>query len=256
MIKKKSKMNKIIMWGLIATASVSLASVGFASWVINTIVPSDNKNINVSVGEVGTKSLTASVTSAEADLKVSFDHDNKGTNFTNEHPETEKEKLDFTIKTTITTAENVYISKVLSKLEYKFTIGTALSDLINKNAPEENTKYINTPSFIGANNISTVTFNWNETANSLTSTTLTPDNTPTFTVKPGTSGVGNTFVVNATFKFEWGAAFKNTNPASTITDTTLTKEVLGQRLQAFKAAYDKVKTETFLSVVVTPVVKQ
>ncbi len=251
MIKKKSKMNKIIMWGLIATASVSLASVGFASWVINSITPSGSNNIKVGVGEVKTKSLTATVNSTPDDLKVSFDHDDKGTNFAND--DNGKEKLDFTIKTTITTAENVYISKVLSKLEYKFTIGTALSDLINKDAAEDDTKYINTPSFIGADNISTVTFNWNETANSLTSTTLNPDKTPTFTVEPGTSGVGNTFVVNATFKFEWGAAFKNSNPASTKIEGSYTKEFLEQRLKAFRNAYND--KGTFLSVVVTPVAK-
>ena len=259
MIKKRSKMNKIIMWGLIATASVSLASVGFASWVINTIVPSESKNINVSVGEVGTKNLTAAVNSTAEDLKVSFDN-NGGPNYTSDDSGTEK--LSFTINATYTTT-NTHIADVLGGVEFQFTVGKALTDLIGTG--DDATNYIATPNFYDdANKKSTIALTWN-TSNALDTKSYTPVGTFTTTLDSlgSVSGADQTLTFSTTFTFKWGKAFLGANPSSTKISTTgsdtttaLTKATLDARLQAFKAKYETIKTETFLSVVVTPVLRK
>ena len=257
MIKKRSKMNKIIMWGLIATASVSLASVGFASWVINTITPAQSDNVNVSVGDVVNHTLTASIETAETNLSVRFDHSGKGDNFTN--GDNKKEKLSFTIKNTFTAPTGTYIASLLGGVEYKFTIGPDLEKLINSTASSNDTKYIKSPSFIGTDNKSTITFNWSD-ANSLSGKTLNPT---TDTFKDGIAasayGTTNTFTFTTTFTFEWGLAFLGVNPCETNTGTadtesTLTMKTLTDRLTAFRQAYKA--DGTFLSIKVTPIAKK
>jgi len=250
MIKKNNKRNKIIMWGLIATASISLASVGFASFVINTMTPGTVDNITVNVGEVVDNTLTTKIDEKASDLSVSFDHDGKGTNFTNGDNETQD--LSFGIKTTFTAPEGVKIASLLKGVEFSFTIGEDLKSLIGTT---DETKYIKSPSFIGADNKSTIGFTWSD-SNYLTEKTLNPS-TDKFAIdlKDNASGADSTITFITTFTFEWGKAFLNTNPASTKTgdtDTTdsLTKATLISRLKAFKGAY---KTGgKFLSITVTP----
>ena len=259
MIKKRSKMNKIIMWGLIATASVSLASVGFASWVINTITPAQSDNVKVSVGDVVNHTLTASIETEGTNLSVSFDHNGNNKNFTNGNGNVNNEKLSFTIKNTFTAPTGTYIASLLGGVEYKFTIGADLEKLINSTASSNDTKYIKSPSFIGTDNKSTITFNWSD-ANSLSGKTLNPT---TDTFKDGIAasayGTTNTFTFTTTFTFEWGLAFLGVNPCETNTGTadtesTLTMKTLTDRLTAFRQAYKE--KGTFLSIKVTPIAKK
>lgn len=256
MIKKRSKMNNIIMWGLIATASVSLASVGFASWVINTITPSNKNNINVSVGKVGSKDLKAVVNSTTEDLTVRFDN-NGGPNYTNGDKITEK--LSFTIDATFSTTTSEYIASVLDGVEFQFTVGEALTSLIGTT---DATKYIEAPSFYDKNQKSTIAFTWNP-SNSLASKTYTPENTFTTTLGDSESGVGKTLTFSTTFSFKWGKAFLGDNPSSTKISTTgedtadaLTRATLDSRLQAFRTKYEGLTNPTFLSVIVTPVLRK
>lgn len=258
MIKKKSKMNKIIMWGLIATASVSLASVGFASWVINTIVPSNKNNINVSVGKVGSKDLKAVVNSTTEDLTVRFDN-NGGPNYTNGDEITEK--LSFTIDATFSTTTSTHIADVLGGVEFQFTVGEALTSLIGTT---DATKYIEAPSFYDTNKKSTIEFTWN-TSNVLESKTYTPAGTFITSLKDdiSISGADPTITFRTTFTFKWGKAFLGDNPSSTSISTTgsdtekaLTRATLNSRLQAFRTKYEGLTNPTFLSVIVTPVLRK
>jgi len=250
MIKKNNKRNKIIMWGLIATASISLASVGFASFVINTMTPGTVDNITVKVGEVVDNTLTTKIEEASV-LSVSFDHDGNGTNFGNGDNKTQD--LSFGIKTTFTAPTGVKIASLLKGVEFSFTIGEDLKSLIGTT---DETKYIKSPSFIGADNKSTIGFTWSD-SNYLTEKTLNPDKKDQFKVDIADSadGTSNTITFTTTFTFEWGKAFLNTNPASTTigdtdSDSSLTKTTLISRLKAFKGAY---KTGgKFLSITVTP----
>ncbi|MCI6788317.1 MAG: hypothetical protein MR606_00415 [Mollicutes bacterium] len=259
MIKKRSKMNKIIMWGLIATASVSLASVGFASWVINTITPTNGDNVKVTVGEVKNKSLIAKVNTEGTDLNVAFDNDAEkdttGGNFVND--DGKKEKLSFTIKTTFETGAT-QISDVLGGVDFDFTVGTDLQKLINASDSTGATNYIKAPSFIGTDNKSTIRFTWTGTACS--STALVPDKSAYFStgIQTNSSGAGKTFSFTTTFTFEWGSAFLNVNPNKTTigssdSTTALTRSSLETRLAAFRAAYND--KGSFLSVKITPVAK-
>ncbi len=254
MIKKNNKRNKIIMWGLIATASISLVSVGFASFVINTMTPGTVDNITVNVGDVVDNTLTTKIDEEASDLSVSFDHDGNGTNFTNGDNKTQD--LSFGIKTTFTAPTGVKIASLLKGVEFSFTIGEDLAKLINSSDTTGATNYINSPSFIGDGNKSTISFTWSD-SNYLTEKTLYPDKKDQFKVDIADSadGTSNTITFTTTFTFEWGKAFLNTNPASTKTGDTdatdsLTKATLISRLKAFKGAY---KTGgKFLSITVTP----
>lgn len=257
MIKKRSKMNNIIMWGLIATASVSLASVGFASWVINTITPTNGDNVKVTVGEVQNKSLIAKVNTAGTDLNVVFDNDAKkdttGGNFVNSDGKVEK--LSFTINATFETG-SAHISDVLGGVDFDFTVGADLTSLINET--DNSKSYIKKPSFIGDGNKSTIRLAWNGT--SYSSATLAP-NSPTFTtgLTASSSGEGQSFSFTTTFTFEWGNAFLSVNPNKTpigTSDTTetLTRKTLETRLANFRTAYNE--NGSFLSVKITPVAKQ
>lgn len=251
MIKKNNKRNKIIMWGLIATASISLASVGFASFVINTMTPGTVDNITVNVGEVVDNTLTTKINEEASDLSVSFDHDGKGTNFTNGDNKTQD--LSFGIKTTFTAPTGVKIASLLKGVEFSFTIGEDLKSLIGTT---DETNYIKSPSFIGDGNKSTISFTWSD-SNYLTEKTLYPDKKDQFKddIAGSADGTSNTITFTTTFTFEWGKAFLNTNPASTTigdtdSDSSLTKTTLISRLKAFKGAY---KTGgKFLSITVTP----
>jgi len=253
MIKKNNKRNKIIMWGLIATASISLASVGFASFVINTMTPGTVDNITVNVGNVVDNTLETTIEGA-SDLIVSFDHDGKGTNFANGDKNTED--LSFGITTTFTAPTGVKIASLSKGVEFSFTIGEDLAKLINSSDTTGATNYINSPSFIGADNKSTIGFTWSD-SNYLTEKTLYPDKKDQFKddIAGSADGTSNTITFTTTFTFEWGKAFLNTNPASTTigdtdSDSSLTKTTLISRLKAFKGAY---KTGgKFLSITVTP----
>lgn len=246
MIKKRSKMNNIIMWGLIATASVSLASVGFASWVINTIVPATSGNVDINVGAVETKSIKTTL--ELTDGKVSFDHDGTGKNYTNTDNKTQD--LEFKIKSTFTCLDNTQqIGSILKGVKFDFAFSDDLSALFGT---EEANKYIEAPFVTGDTSnpkSSTLGLTFNATNLNYESVSGTNDYLTTG-LATGSNGSSNTFAFTATFKFKWGAAFKSTNPASTPLDDTLTIEELTTRLNAFKTATTN-KTLN-LNVTVTP----
>ena len=58
---KKSRKSKIVLLSVLGLATVSLATVGFASWVISGVTPAEEKNITVSAGAVTDSSLIATI---------------------------------------------------------------------------------------------------------------------------------------------------------------------------------------------------
>lgn len=232
MIKKRSKMNNIIMWGLIATASVSLASVGFASWVINTIVPATSGNVNINVGAVETKSIKTTLVLTKGE--VSFEHDGKGTNYTNGGKKTED--LTFAINSTFECLDTTQkIGSILKGVKFDFNFSNDLAALFGT---EDANKYIEAPFVTGGTsnpNSSTLGLTFDATSFNYQTVTGTNDYLTTG-LATGSAGDKSTFAFTTTFKFKWGAAFKNTNPASTKLDNTLTISELTTRLNAFKTA--------------------
>ena len=231
MIKKKSKMNKIIMWGLIATASVSLASVGFANWVINTMAPAQSGDITIGIGAVKTKSISTELTLTDGTVK--FDHDDKGKNFTND--DNGVEDLKFIIKSKFTCADsNQKIGSILKGVKFDFDFSTELAALFGKT---DANKYIEAP-FVAdsATNSSSLKLTFDETTYAYKSVTGEISNYLETGLTDGAPGNTSTFEFSTTFTFRWGLAFGNTNPASTDVNAALTKDELINRLNAFKTA--------------------
>ena len=76
---KKSRKSKIVLFSVLGLATVSLATVGFASWVISGVTPATSDNITAEVGKIEDKTLSATITSTTEDLSVRFDNVKKGT---------------------------------------------------------------------------------------------------------------------------------------------------------------------------------
>lgn len=196
MIKKKSKMNKIIMWGLIATASVSLASVGFASYVINTITPSKNNNINVQIGKVENLAVTAELKAVGAgsatDLTVRFDNDNNNLNVGNGDGKTED--LEFAFEYTLSNSGDLSVAHAVKEVDIKFTnISNQINQMVNGN-------YITSPLID-----TTVAIDENGTGTTAAATTY-PNHKITYET--------NKITIISRFKFGWGSAFNGVNPSN------------------------------------------
>ena len=181
---KKSRKSKIVLLSVLGLATVSLATVGFASWVISSVTPATSNNITANVGQIEDKTLTASIDST-SDLGVRFDNLESGTVMGN--GDKQKEDLSFRIDTTITTTGPT-LKGVLTSVKYEFTLGDFLKNAINK-------KYITFESAAVVTNITV----------SDTSASATNGFEVVFTnVKSVT--------VKGTFSFGWGEAFNNDNP--------------------------------------------
>lgn len=241
---KKSRKSKIVLLSVLGLATVSLATVGFASWVISGITPATEQNIAVSAGTVTDTSLTAEILSG-ADLTVAFENKSSGGNFTN--GETGKvEDLDFGFSVKVTKGE----SSTLGGIKIEFKPSAAFEGLTGSTTDGDTADdYIVMP-YGGTTKVVTV----NEDASKI----QTLVNGGIVTVE---SSSATETIYKCSFKFAWGKAFLNVNPTNTpIGDsditTALTKSTLITRLKAFKDKFPAATEDTpLMSVVVTPVAK-
>lgn len=249
MIKKNNKRNKIIMWGLIATASISLASVGFASFVINQNVSSTVDGVAISVGAVSNQSITATAEEVAIGTAkgLSFDNLSSGNNIKN--GDGKVEKMSFKIKTTLSVSEGSSLVDLLTNVT--FTFNEALDNALSGN-------YITTP--FATNKKQTITFSKVDNVNNQLKASYT-DKTKNIVIDELQSGVLqfgeklNEVSFTTTFTCGWGSEFFNDNPGkitlgseSNETNKTLTVEDFTTRINALKTAVNG-KT---LSVTVTP----
>lgn len=251
MIKKRSKMNNIIMWGLIATASVSLASVGFASWVINTMVPDTTDNMDITVGAVSDKSITAEAVEEAIGQKkgLSFDNLESGSNITN--GDSGVEKLSFKIKTTLTIKEGSNFQDLLTSLS--FTFNDALNDAVTKNyitmpfvtSTTDRKQVVTLTKVTDSNNQFTVAYTKNTTG-----VAIDGASTGTFSYTAGKS-----IDITTTFTCGWGTEFNNQNPGlltigdkDEITNGKITMATFKTKIEGLRTAIGTKK----LNVTVTP----
>lgn len=250
MIKKRSKMNNIIMWGLIATASVSLASVGFASWVINTVVPGKADNMDITVGAVSDESITATA------VELANENNKKGLIFDNlangtvgssiQNGDNKVEKLSFTIKTTLTINDGNF-QDLLTSLS--FTFNDALDAAVNDS-------YITMP--FAKDKKQVITLIKQDSGNQFKVAYLPPSGVA---IK-GATGDTYSYTANAksieistTFTCGWGSAFNNQNPGKltisdedNITNNQITMATFKTKIEGLRTAIGTKK----LSVTVTP----
>ena len=74
----KKKTNKIVMYSLIGLATVSLAAVGFSSWIIDGSVDSSNNKVTVNVSNA--QDRTTLIELGTCDTNLSFDYKKNSTN--------------------------------------------------------------------------------------------------------------------------------------------------------------------------------
>lgn len=220
---KKSRKSKIVLFSVLGLATVSLATVGFASWVISEVTPSDPSNITVSAGSVVDNSLSVSISSSE--LVVRFDNNNAANGFGNNDNKTED--LEFSFTSTITG------SGTISGLKYKFTFdGDFKTELISAN-------YVT--SFASADEFTV------STTSEVTGATLQNESTITYD--------SNSKAFTSRFKFGWGSVFGGDNPSTAYAKASTTdgKATVVSNLNKFDTAAKKVTKTPWLKVVVTPV---
>ena len=229
---KKSRKSKIVLLSVLGLATVSLATVGFASWVISGETPVTSENISATVGEVVDNTLTAAITDT-TNISVNFDNvSGGGKNFANGDSKVEDLNVDFTA----TVTGNL---EKLSKVEFTFSPSKEFLAL-NGSSTDSNT----TDDYI--------VFPFSDS--STKKITLTKGGTYTLTgVANGstveTSPTDSVLTLTCSFKFAWGAAFGGKNPGDST--NTVDKADLVTRLKAFKQVFPTIGT--LMTITVTPV---
>ena len=181
---KKSRKSKIVLLSVLGLATVSLATVGFASWVISGVTPATSNNITAEVGSIVDNTLSASI-DGSSELAVRFDNLSTGTTMGNGDGQTQD--LDFTIDTTITTTGTT-LAGLLTSVKYEFTLGDFLKNAIRDNY---------------------ITFESSAIVASITGTDSHLTSTEGFTV---TNTSATKIKIARTFSFGWGTAFNSDNP--------------------------------------------
>ena len=240
---KKSRKSKIVLLSVLGLATVSLATVGFASWVISGVTPATQQNIAVSAGTVTDNSLIAEILSTpKPDLTVAFENKSSEGTFSNSGDGVEDLEFGFSVKVTGK-------KTVLGGIQIQFTPSADFEKLTGTTtASDTSDDYIVMP----YSSEKVVTVNIKE---ALANQELANGGTVTVS-----SSTDTETTYTCSFKFDWGKAFLNKNPTNTPTgpsDTAavLTKSTLITRLKAFKDNFPTASGDTpLMSVVVTPVV--
>ena len=227
---KKSRKSKIVLFSVLGLATVSLATVGFASWVISGVTPATNDNITAEVGKIEDKTLSAKITSTTEDLKVRFDNVAKNTeNAKFDNGDGNVEKLDFTIKTEITTTGTT-LKGLLASIDYEFTPTQLLTTAINNNYITFDSTKKNCAITISESNSVSVT-------------------DPTGVTSTVTDSSAQKITISSKFSFKWGEAFNKTNPG--YLEAT---SVNAEKIKTFVSTFGSpAESKALLTVKVTPV---
>lgn len=197
----KKKTNKIVMYSLIGLATVSLAAVGFSSWIIDGSVDSSNNNVTVNVSNA--QDRTTLIELGTCDTNLSFDYKKSSTNpnpnIIFDEKETKDEDLEFSLVYTIKSNSSLKYGKHRISISFDKATKTTYSTLNATN------KYIDYScltdfSFIlgeAGNNIQTETTGLKNITNKLEYNDATGFTSAT---------------VTSTFTFAWGEYFNGKNP--------------------------------------------
>ena len=226
----KIKSNKKLISILLGVSFISLASIGFASWVIkNPTNTSADATISAQIGEIVDASLTAEIIDG-SDLAnpIRFDSlsaDRCSGDFIKNGEET-TENLDVTFTYTITGKTALNTGKY--KVSYAFTgDAVALKDAIGGITQQ----YIDTTCLTDCEFTLPQADGAMSDANNSNITNNVTYNDPEFTVA----------TIVTTIAFKWGEAFAKTNPCTITTkDHGFTAEKIKSTLEAFETAYKNV----------------
>lgn len=227
----KIKSNKKLISILLGVSFISLASIGFASWVINNpTTTGDDATISAQIGEIVDASLSAEITE-DSDLAnpIRFDSLNADSCadegfITNGEETTENLDVEFTY----TITGKIALNTGKYKVSYDFS-GDA--DAL-KTAIGGTTQYIDTTCLTDCEfTLPTAAGSMSSTDNSNITNVVSYN--PEFTVA----------TIKSTIAFKWGSAFANKNPCLiTSADAGFTAEKIKNTLEAFDTAYKTVNS--------------
>lgn len=225
----KIKSNKKLISILLGVSFISLASIGFASWVINNPTNTgDNATISAQIGEIVDASLTAEIID-DSDLANPIRFDSlkadscSGEFITNGEETTENLNVEFTYTITGKTALNTGKYKV----SYDFSGDAA--DL--KTAIGGTTQYIDTTCLTDCEFTLPVAAGSMSATNNSNITNVVSYNQE-FTVA----------TIKSTIAFKWGSAFKNNNPCLITSADGFNAQSIKETLEAFETAYKTVNS--------------
>lgn len=235
---KNFKTKKIVLGTVMALSAVSLASVGFANWIINGITGIDSDNINVTIGQVADTSVTTTMNEG-CELAVAFDnYVNLPSEATSifDNNDGKKQDLDFTLNFKISTTGKVDIATLVDQVTFKFTQSEGFAKSVKDD-------YVVSP-FGTANGTSG---KWESSLILDLVTKNGADNNPKLTVTKSR----DTYSVDvvAEFSFKWGSKFNGHNPGYLEKKDSMDEATMKTNLKAFK---DLIGADFAASVEITP----
>lgn len=227
---KNLKTKKIVLGTVMALSAVSLASVGFANWVINGITGVDQGNIDVSVGQIADSSVTATLVTGECETVVKFDNIAKDANVPDgykrlyENGDTGVEDLTFKVSFNVSTTGEVDVKTLFDQVVFTLNTSSAFKTCVTDG-------YITSP-FSNYVDAKDGTFNSTYT---LTNIASNSNSNPKITLH--TTNNIKLIKIDAEFSFGWGEKFNNHNPGYYKDGETIKKEEMKTNLIAFKKAF-------------------
>lgn len=248
----KNLKKKIVLGTVMALSAVSLASVGFASWVINGVMGNDSKDITAAVGKIEDKSITAAITASDLELRFDYIEASKlpaKDTYKEIYQNGDKtiEKLSVSVTYDISLSANsieTNVQNVCSGVELKFKLSPKFNEAITNGyiAVDFGTAKENT----GASDAST--YDKYYVFNVAVSTETNESGVKTeWTVNPGDT---KKVSAKSTFTFKWGAKFGGHNPCYVLkSGDTVNEDNIKENLKYFVDNYkDSLKGQ----IVVTP----
>ena len=223
----KIKSNKKVISILLGVSFISLASIGFASWVIeNPTNTGDNATINVEIGEIVDASLTAEIIDG-SDLANPIRFDSLSADFCNGDFITNGEKTtqNLDVKFTYTVTGKTALNTEKYKVRYDFS---GHADAL-KTAIGGTTQYIDTTCLTNCE------FTLPKVAGTMSTT-----NNSNITNSVSYNGDFTVATIESTINFYWGSAFAKKNPCTIVSGDGFTAEKIKSTLEAFDAAYKTV----------------
>ena len=214
-----------------ALSAVSLASVGFANWIINGITGVDQGNIDVSVGQIADSSVTATLVTGECETVVKFDNIAKDATVPSgytrlyENGDTGVEDLVFTVAFNVSTTGETDIDTLFDQVVFTFNTSSKFKTCVEN-------EYITSP-FAAHKAAQKDTFDSTYTLTDVTKSNSTTN--PKITSSKTNNNKDRK--ITAEFKFGWGAKFNNHNPGYYKDGETVSKEEMKKNLIDFKKAF-------------------
>lgn len=218
---KNFKTKKIVLGTVMALSAVSLASVGFANWIINGIAGIDSGNITVTMGQVTDTSVSTTMNEG-SDFSVAFDNYKnlpEGATSIFANNDNKIEDLEFQLKFRVATTGEAHISTLVDQVSFKFTQSKGFADSITAN-------YIVSP--FGSAKLTGEKCESSITIDLKTNSASNP-------IISATESIDFKYIdVTATFKFGWGSEFNGHNPGYTLKSDTIKADKMKENLHAFK----------------------